>query len=126
MINKQKYIKFFFLIVCVLQIFYLFQIRSGFKYEIIKNPFKENSGVNYAVSPEIIESNNILKKNNLANFNLSENLLNDTYFYQRSIEFNYPIKIKEDSNFIIYNINESILNTCIIMETGKYIKLVKC
>ena len=126
MINKQKYIKFFFFIVCVLQIFYLFQIRSGFKYEIIKNPFNENSGVNYAVSPEIIESNNILKNNNLTSFNLSENLLNDTYFYQRSIEFNYPIKIKEDSNFIIYNINESILNTCIIMETGKYIKLVKC
>ena len=126
MINKQKYIKFFFLIVCVLQIFYLFQIRSGFKYEIIKNPFNENSGVNYAVSPEIIESNNILKNNNLTSFNLSENLLNDTYFYQRSIEFNYPIKIKKDSNFIIYNINESILNTCIILETGKYIKLVKC
>jgi len=126
MINKQKYIKFFFFIVCVLQIFYLFQIRSGFKYEIIKNPFNENSGVNYAVSPEIIESNNILKNNNLTSFNLSENLLNDTYFYQRSIEFNYPIKIKKDSNFIIYNINESILNTCIILETGKYIKLVKC
>jgi len=126
MINKQKYIKFFFFIVCVLQIFYLFQIRSGFKYEIIKNPFNKNAGIFYALYPAVIESNDILKKHKAIDFNLSEGLKKDTYFYQRSIEFNYPIKIKKDSNFIIYNINESILNTCIIMETGKYIKLVKC
>lgn len=126
MINKQKYIKFFFLIVCVLQIFYLFQIRSGFKYEIIKNPFKENSGVNFAVSAAIIESNKILKKNNLSHFYLSKNLLDDIYFYQRSIEFNYPIRIKENSNFIIYTAEETILNTCTTLDTGNYIKLAKC
>ena len=123
---KIKKLKFFFIILCVIQLFYIFHFRSNFKYEVMKNPFDENSGISYALSLEVVESKLILKKQKAIDFNLSKSLKKDIYFYQRSIEFNYPIKIKEDSNFIIYNINESILNTCIIMETGKYIKLVKC
>ena len=38
-------LKFFFLIICIIQLFYIFHFRSGFKYEIIKNPFNENSGI---------------------------------------------------------------------------------
>jgi len=34
---KIKKFKFFFLILCVIQLFYIFHFRSGFKYEIIKN-----------------------------------------------------------------------------------------
>ena len=59
---KIKKFKFFFLLVCIIQLFYIFYFRSGFKYEIIKNPFNENSGINYALSSEVIESNDILKK----------------------------------------------------------------
>ena len=45
-----------------IQLFYIFHFRSGFKYEIIKNPFSENSGILYALPYEVIELNNILKK----------------------------------------------------------------
>ena len=71
---KIKKFKFFFLIVCIIQLFYIFYFRSGFKYEIIKNPFNENSGINYALSSEVIESNDILKKHKAIDFNLSEGL----------------------------------------------------
>ena len=64
--------KFFFLILCVIQLFYLFHFRSGFKYEIIKNPFDENSGISHALSPEVIESKLILKKQKVIDFNLSK------------------------------------------------------
>ena len=123
---KIKKFKFFFLIVCIIQLFYIFYFRSGFKYEIIKNPFNENSGINYALSSEVIESNDILKKHKAIDFNLSEGLKKDTYLYQRSIEFNYPIRINEASRLIFFLNDEDISNACKVIETGKYLKLTQC
>ena len=37
MLNKQT-IKFLFIIICLIQTFYIFHFRSGFKYEILKKP----------------------------------------------------------------------------------------
>ena len=121
-----KKLKFFFIILCIIQLLYIFHFRSGFKYEIIKNPFSKNSGVFYALSSEIIESNNILKKHKAVDFNLSEDLRKDIYLYQRSIEFNYPIRINENSRLIFFHVDEDIPNTCAVIETGKYLKFTQC
>ena len=123
---KIKKLKFFFIILCIIQLLYIFHFRSGFKYEIIKNPFSKNSGVFYALSPKIIESNNILKKHKAVDFNLSENLRKDIYLYQRSIEFNYPIRINENSRLIFFHVDEDIPSTCTVIETGKYLKFTQC
>jgi len=123
---SDRNIKILFLIICTLQLFYLFQFRSGFKYEIIKDPFNKNSGLSYAVSAEVIESKYFLNKHKAFDFNLSKMLRNDTYFYQRSIEFNYPIKIKQSSKLIFFSINEDIAKDCKLIEAGKYIKLTQC
>ena len=128
-------IKILFLIICTLQIFYIFHFRSGFKYEIIKNPFNESSGIFYALHPSVVESNDFLKKHKANDFNLSESLKlgenlttpnKNTYFYQRSIEFNYPIRINEASRFIFFLNDEDIPNVCKVIETGKYLKLAQC
>ena len=121
-----KKLKFFFLILCVIQLFYIFHFRSGFKYEIIKNPFNESSGISYALSAEVIEANSILKKQKAINFNLSESIKKDTYLYQRTIEFNYPIRINESSKLVFFLNTEDIPNTCKVIETGKYLKLTHC
>jgi hypothetical protein len=123
---KIKKLKFFFLILCIIQLFYIFHFRSGFKYEIIKNPFNESSGISYALSADVIESNSILKKQKAINFNLSESLKKDTYLYQRTIEFNYPIRINESSKLVFFLNTEDIPNTCKVIETGKYLKLTQC
>ena len=123
---KIKKFKFFFIILCVIQLFYIFHFRSGFKYEIIKNPFNENAGISYALSSEVIEANSILKKQKVTDFNLSESLKKDTYLYQRIIEFNYPIRINESSKFIFYLNTEDIPNACKIIEIEKYLTLTQC
>ena len=123
---KIKKFKFFFIILCVIQLFYIFHFRSGFKYEIIKNPFNENAGISYALSSEVIEANSILKKQKVTDFNLSEGLKKDTYLYQRIIEFNYPIRINESSKLIFFLNAEDIPNACKIIEIGKYLKLTQC
>ena len=119
-------IKILFLIICTLQILYIFHFRSGFRYEVIKNPFKENSGIVYALSPKVIESKDLLKKHKAIDFNLSQSLKIETYFYQRSIEFNYPIRINKTSKLIFFSSEEDIPNTCKLIETGKYLKLTQC
>ena len=123
---KIKKLKFFFLILCIIQLFYIFHFRSGFKYEIIKNPFNESSGISYALSADVIEANSILKKQKAINFNLSESIKKNTYLYQRTIEFNYPIRINESSKLVFFLNTEDIPNTCKVIETGKYLKLTQC
>ena len=123
---KIKKFKFFFIILCVIQLFYIFHFRSGFKYEIIKNPFNENAGISYALSAEVIEANSILKKQKVIDFNLSESLKKDTYLYQRAIEFNYPIRMNESSKIIFFLNAEDIPNACKILEIGKYLTLTQC
>ena len=121
--KKIDKLKILFLIICTLQLLYLLNYRSGFKYEIIKNPFSLDSGISHALSPQVIESKNILKKQKAIEFNLSANLKSDTYFYQRSIEFNYPIRINQSSELIFFLFDEDISENCNVLETGKYLKL---
>ena len=123
---KIKKFKFFFIILCVIQLLYIFHFRSGFKYEIIKNPFNENAGISYALSAEVIEANSILKKQKVIDFNLSEGLKKDTYLYQRTIEFNYPLRISKSSKLIFFLNAEDIPNACKIIEIGKYLTLTQC
>ena len=125
MINDKK-IKFFFLLICILQLFYIFHFRSGFKYEVLKNPFGSNTGINYALPLEVIEIRDIIKKQKVNDFNLSADFIKDKYLYQRAIEFNYPIRIKMDSKFIFFLKNENISSSCQLVENRNYVKLAQC
>ena len=121
-----KKIKILFIIVCLIQIFYLFQYRSGFNYNVFKNSFKKNSGISQSVSDELVESNYLIKKQKIVNFNLSKKLTKDKYFYQRFIELNYPIRLNDTSRFIFFLNEEVIPNNCKLLDTLKKIKLAKC
>ena len=100
MTNKK--IRILFIVICFLQLFYLLHYISVFKYEIIKNPLNKDIGISFVVSPTIIEANHMLKKFNAKDFNLSQIIKNNSYLYQRSIEFNYPIRLKENSRMFFY------------------------
>jgi len=67
-----------------------------------------------------------LKKYEATRFNLSKKLKDDVYFYQRSLEFNYPIRINQSSKLVFFSINEDISEKCKIIKTGKYLKLTQC
>ena len=121
-----KKLKILFIFVCAFQLFYLLNNRSNFKIEVLKDPFSKNSGSIYALSSAVIESKNILTKYNLPDFNLSDLKKKDIYFYQRLVEFNYPIRLKKDSKFIFYKINENIFDSCELVEEGAFIKLARC
>ena len=122
----QKNIKFFFIILCILQLFYIFYYRSGFKFEVFKDPFKESSGVIYALPQEAIELKKLLIKNEVKNFSLSEKIKKDTFLYQRFIEFNYPIKFIENSKNKFFFKNENIPDNCKKIQEAEYLIITKC
>ena len=124
--RKIKKVRILFLIICILQLVYIFQFRSGFQYEVIKNPFKKDSGIYYVVSPIIIESNNILEKQQAKDFNLSKIFKKNAYLYQRIIEFNYPIRMNENSKMFFFLNKENVPDNCKILGTGKYLKFTQC
>tara|TARA_Y100000590_G_scaffold272423_1_gene305880 strand:- start:406 stop:786 length:381 start_codon:yes stop_codon:yes gene_type:complete len=121
---KNKKLLTFFFILGIVQIFYYWDKRSNFEFEVLKNPFKKNSHVNFILPEVIIETNKILISNNIQKFNLSKNLKNDMYSYQRIIEFNYPIKFDEKSKFKLSLIEEN--QNCKSIFEGKFVELQKC
>tara|TARA_B100002052_G_scaffold77769_1_gene70731 strand:+ start:1873 stop:2253 length:381 start_codon:yes stop_codon:yes gene_type:complete len=121
---KNNKLLIFFFIIGIIQIFYYWNKRSNFEFEVLKNPFEKNSHINYVLPEVIIETNKILISNNIQKFNLSKNLKNDMYNYQRIIEFNYPIKFDEKSKYTLLLIEENY--NCESIFEGKLIKLQKC
>ena len=122
-INK---INLFFIILCIAQLYYIFQFRSGFEIEVFKKPLGKNSGIVYALPSEVIELRDILKKHQAVDFNLSKKLKQSTLLYQRSVEFSYPIRFNKSSKITFFLISEDIPNNCKLIETKKYLQLTYC
>ena len=124
--TKEKKIKFFFILICFLQIFYIFYFRSGFQSEVIKNPFSSEAGINFALPAEAIEVKKIINNQKLKDFNLSKEIKANIYIYQRIIEFNYPLRINNNSNYTFLLKEENIPNACKKLSNGNFVTLIKC
>tara|TARA_B100000029_G_C17435283_1_gene909409 strand:+ start:68 stop:454 length:387 start_codon:yes stop_codon:yes gene_type:complete len=125
MISSGK-IKLFFIIICFLQIFYIFQFRSGFEYEVLKNAFRKDVGIINVLPSEAIDIKKIVRELNIGQFNLSDSIIEDDYLFQRIIEYNYPIRFNINSNFIFLLKNEENINLCKVIKLTSHIKLFEC
>ena len=123
---KNNKILVFFFIFGLLQIYYLYSKRSNFYFEILKNPLKKDSHIEFALEEHIIEASQIIKNHNLKGFNLSSELSDrHSYFYQRIIEYNYPIKFDPKEEKTLFKINEN-KNICTSIFKGNFVELRKC
>ena len=124
LLKNNKTLIFFFLF-GLLQIYYLYSKRSNFDFNVLSDPFKENSYLEEVLEKPVLETKIILQANKLKKFNLSENLSNkDSYFYQRIIEYNYPIRLDENSEYTFFLKNEN--SNCKEIHKGKFVDLKKC
>ena len=122
---KKNKILIFFFIFGLLQIYYLYSKRSNFNFEILRNPFKKDSHINLDLEKPVIERKQIIQSFNLKKFNLSQKLKDkDSYFYQRLIEYNYPVRMDPKEEYTFFLLEEK--NTCKDIFKGKFIKLKKC
>ena len=119
-------IKFLLLFIIFFQIFYIANKRLDFKTEILKNSFLKDFGSEYVMSKDILELKKITNDLKLEKFNISKKLNENVFFFQRSIEFLYPVKIDKKSENIFFSSEENIPNNCNILNQYKYLNYVKC
>jgi hypothetical protein len=124
-INNKKY-RLILIIIIFIQLFYISTQRLDFKIRIIKNSFLKNFGAKYIMSNDLLELKNISDELKLTKFNISNNLENNAFFKQRSIEFLYPIKFDRNYNKIFYSINEELPIECTVQDKFKYFILIEC
>ena len=109
---KKNKILIFFFIFGLLQIYYLYSKRSNFNFEILRNPFKKDSHINLVLEKPVIESKQIIQSFNLKKFNLSQKLKDkDSYFYQRLIEYNYPVRMDPKEEYTFFLLEEKITSS---------------
>tara|TARA_B100001029_G_C14750967_1_gene280735 strand:+ start:55 stop:441 length:387 start_codon:yes stop_codon:yes gene_type:complete len=125
-IQSNRIIKFLLIILIFFQLIYVANKRLSFKKEIILNSFKKNYGSEYIITQDILELNEISKNLKLNEINISKKLYDNVFFYQRSVEFLYPIKVTDKAKVTFYLIDESIEKNCEIIKSFKYLKAIKC
>ena len=123
--NNNK-IKFVLVLLIFFQIFYIANKRLAFKTEILKNSFLKDFGSEYVMTNDILELKKITNDLKLEKFNISKKLTENVFFFQRSIEFLYPIKIDKKSENIFFSSEEEIPNNCNIVNQYKHLNHVKC
>ena len=123
--NNNK-IKFILAFIIFLQLFYISSKRLNFETEIFKKSFLKDFGSEYVMTSDILELKKITNDLKLEKFNISKKLTENVFFFQRSIEFLYPIKIDKKSENIFFSSEEKIPNNCNILNQYKHLNHVKC
>ena len=124
--KQKKNLLFLFVVlsICLIKLIHIGSQRINFSPNIFFHSFEKSYGDNLAVSDMIIEGNKLIKKNNKSNFNLSNKLYSNGYFKQRIIEFSYPIKLDENSQFVLALSHEEL--SCGVRLKTQRLKLYEC
>ena len=125
-ILNDKKIKYILIILIFFQLLYVANKRMMFKKEILYNSFVKDFGSKYIMTPDLLELKEIVTNLNLKQINISEKLKQNVFFYQRSIEFLYPVKIVNNEKVIFYSSEEKIQNNCEILNEYQYFIMIKC
>ena len=123
---ENKKIKFVLIIIIFFQLFYIAEKKVNFKFNTLINSFKPNFGAKYILSEDILELKSIVNSENLKFISIIKKLRENDYFYQRSVEFLYPVRINQKKNKLFFSINEKIPNSCKIQKKYNNFILAKC
>ena len=125
-LNQNKKAKLLLLFVIILQLIYIANKKVNFSFDVFLNSFQPNYGPEYILTEEILELKSIVSKEEFTYFNISKKLKSDDYFYQRSVEYLYPIRLNEKFKKTFFSRNEEIPSTCNIIKKYKQLILVEC
>lgn len=103
----------------------LFAQRYMGNFEDIPLAFKPDRGA--SVLPAAIrEMADITRARGLKTYTLSRSLSDDIAFYQRSVEYLYPVRITAQGPFMFATADEGIPSTCQLIQRGTSIDLYEC
>jgi hypothetical protein len=98
--------------------------RNSFSPKLIFQFYKKDVGLTEGIkNKEILSILNIIKKNNLKSFKLSDDLMKSRKIKQRVFEGSYPVRYQNKSDYIITKILDQ---NCIIKDKISKIYLLIC
>tara|TARA_B100000029_G_scaffold215849_1_gene213655 strand:- start:334 stop:717 length:384 start_codon:yes stop_codon:yes gene_type:complete len=112
------------IIICLAKLFHIGYSRINFSTNLLFHSFHKDFANNIAVSENVLEAHELIKKGNIPNFSLSNNLILSNYFRHRIVEFSYPVRFDENSKFIIALSDSKI--ACKVKLESERIKLYEC
>ena len=120
-----KKIRFILIITILVQLIYITKNKIDFEFENLISSLKKDFKGNLYLPKETTEIKKILVSKKIKSFNLSNEIKNSNYIYQRTIEFSYPIKFNSESEIFFEFISEKN-NNCLIETTYKFTQISKC
>ncbi len=123
---QDKKVKIFLIILIIFQLFYIAEKKVNFEFQILINSFKPNFGSKYILEEDVLELKSIIIKEKLIFFNISKYLKKDSYFFQRSVEFLYPVRFNPSIDEVFFSTNEEVPETCSIKKKYTNLILAKC
>ena len=113
-----KKLFYLILLLCFFKLFHVAYKSVQFSPNILFNSFKSNvaekSSLGFA-SNDVIPLRNFFLERNISEFTLSKKIIEDkenNISYMSIIEFNYPIKLSENSSIFIAYKNEKVKTNC--------------
>ena len=113
-----KKLFYLILLLCFFKLFHVAYKSVQFSPNILFNSFKRNvaekSSLGFAAN-DVIPLRNFFLERNISEFTLSKKIIADkenNISYMSIIEFNYPIKLSENSSIFIAYKNEKVQTNC--------------
>ena len=111
-------------IICLIKLFHIGYYRINFSTNLLFYTFKKDFANNQAVSDNVLEAYQLIRKSKISDFNLSNKLYSNGYFKQRIVEFSYPIRLDANSQFVLA-LSDEELNCGVRLKTQR-LKLYEC
>jgi len=125
--NKIFFILFVF---CLLKLYHVADRSLYFSPDLLINSFNKHAGEKeslHNLSDDVIPIRDFLKEKNISKFRLSDEILkNHENYYMRLIEFNYPIKIKDDAIIFVALKVEGEKEDCKLLKFTKNTHIYEC
>tara|TARA_B100001123_G_C15211259_1_gene987361 strand:+ start:1090 stop:1473 length:384 start_codon:yes stop_codon:yes gene_type:complete len=124
--------KFFYLlfIFCLVKLYHIAYISLQFSPNLLINSFNKNVGAEISLGrtgEDVIPLKKFFSNKNISEFNLSSEILkNSEIYYQRIIEFTYPIKMNQKSNILVTHKNEDKQENCNLLHKTKNFHIYEC
>lgn len=89
------------------------------------SPFEKDAGIIDSLPNEVISAKYIIDRNRLKTYELADLFLNDTYIYQRMIEFSYPVRVGQANQYIGL-VNGDLVKRCTQIDRENRVALYDC
>ena len=127
-----KKLFYLILLLCFFKLFHVAYKSVQFSPNILFNSFKRNvaekSSLGF-VSKDVIPLRNFFLDRNISEFTLSKKIIGDkdnNILYMSVIEFNYPIKLSENSPIFIAYKNEKVESNCNLLHITENYNIYEC